>query len=432
MIRKVLIFLHRWNGLLLAAFLTIIGLTGSLLAFNSELEHVFAPQLFAHARPGVPPLDLPTLVVRAQALLPNASVRGVVYVEPDHAQVYFVPKQDPSTGRPYKLGFDEFFIDPWSGAELGRRMNGDLRQGLINVMPFLYSVHWTLAMGEFGHWSFGIVALMWSLDCFVGFYLTLPRGHRGFWRRWKFAWFVKWSASTFRINFDLHRAGGLWLWAMLFIFAWSSVMMNLRPVYEMVMSTVFEYKSPRENFSQNAHLNEHPVLDWYAAAATGRRFMEQQASRKGFAVEQPLGLWYDPKSGTYFYEVRSDHDVFRRSPKGGSTYVAVDGNTGEFLTLFQPTGAKLGNTVESWLYALHMTRVFGRPYQIFVCVLGMAVAMISATGVYIWWKKRHGRKLGALAAAKIAHASAVALAPVSKRQSQTSEFSQINPKGDKS
>jgi uncharacterized iron-regulated membrane protein len=56
-----------------------------------------------------------------------------------------------------------------------------------------------------------------------------------------------------------------------------------------------------------------------------------------------------------------------------------------------PTGEHSGNTVESWLYALHMTRVFGRAYQIFVCVLGLVITMLSLTGAYIWWKKSRAR-----------------------------------------
>lgn len=51
------------------------------------------------------------------------------------------------------------------------------------------------------------------------------------------------------------------------------------------------------------------------------------------------------------------------------------------------TGARTieltGNTIESWLYALHMARVFGRAYQVFVCL----------TAVYIWWRKRKVRQL---------------------------------------
>ena len=35
--------------------------------------------------------------------------------------------------------------------------------------------------------------------------------------------------------------------------------------------------------------------------------------------------------------------------------------------------------------------VFGLPYRIFVCILGLVITMLSLTGVYIWWKKRVAR-----------------------------------------
>jgi uncharacterized iron-regulated membrane protein len=93
--------------------------------------------------------------------------------------------------------------------------------------------------------------------------------------------------------------------------------------------------------------------------------------------------------------VRGSRDIFERAPKGGSTEVMFDGETGVLVKLFLPTGERAGDTVESWLYALHMTRVFGRAYQIFVCGLGFAITMLSITGVYIWWKKRQARKFSA-------------------------------------
>jgi uncharacterized iron-regulated membrane protein len=319
----------------------------------------------------------------------------VYFPETDQAEVEFTPRNDPATGKSIDLGFTQFFVDPWTGHELGRRIRGDLSQGSINLMPFIYSVHWTLALGTSGQWVLGIVALIWTLDCFVGFYLTLPRGKGGFWRRWHFAWLIKWRASSFRLNFDLHRASGLWLWPLLFVFAWSSVMMNIRPAYESVMQRVFDYRSPVDAFeSLPRHPNENPLLDWHAAEATGERLMAEQALKYGFTVSQPLGLSYDPDLGAYRYEVRGSLDVFERAPKAGSTYVRFDGNTGALVTIFRPTGGHSGNTVESWLYALHMTRVFGRAYQICVCALGLVTAMLPATGVYIWWKKRRGRKLG--------------------------------------
>jgi uncharacterized iron-regulated membrane protein len=70
-----------------------------------------------------------------------------------------------------------------------------------------------------------------------------------------------------------------------------------------------------------------------------------------------------------------------------------DGDTGELRVLTQPTHERIGNTIESWLYALHMARVFGRVYQAFVCVLGLICALLPITGVYIWWRKPRVRQM---------------------------------------
>lgn len=390
-LRLLWVWVHRWGGLLMAAFLVVVGLTGSLLAFNTELERVFAPQLFAKRQEG-PTLDLATLAERAQALVPHARVQAVTFTEPDQVSVWFTPVKDALTGQEQPLGFTEFFVDPWTGRELGRRVRGDLSSGLVNLMPFIYEIHWTLLMDSVGQWTLGIVALLWSIDCLVSFYLTLPTTTSGFWRRWKSAWLVKRGASTFRLNFDLHRAGGLWVWALVFVLAWSSVMMNIRPVYEAVMRALFEYRSPLETLERPlAEPRLRPRMDWQGAQAAGLKLMAEQSALLGFRAGMPLSLMYFPESGSYLYEVRGSDDVFERAPKGGGTSVVFDGDTGELREVSRPTGERVGNTIESWLYALHMARVFGRPYQVFVCLVGLVVVLLSVTGVYIWLRKRSAR-----------------------------------------
>ncbi len=60
--------------------------------------------------------------------------------------------------------------------------------------------------------------------------------------------------------------------------------------------------------------------------------------------------------------------------------------------LLRPTGERSGNTVSNWLRSLHMIRdpVENLAYRI-SSALGLAIAMLSATGVYIWWRKRRAR-----------------------------------------
>ena len=405
-IHAALVFLHRWTGLAMTVFLILVGLTGSLLAFRMDLERLINPQLFAAPKLGQSPLDLATLAERAEAIAPQARV-GYFVVERGQAAMSCVPRNDPTTGKPYQLKFDHIFLDPYTGKELGRRRDGDLKQGRINFMPFIYDLHSTLTMGRTGGLILGFVALVWTLDSFAGFYLTLPRGRGHFWRRWKFAWSVKSKASAFRVNFDLHRASGLWFWLLIFVFAWSSVMLSLQPVYVRVTKALFDYRSDDE-LMQSVMLTQpldNPKLDWRAAQTVGEQLIAQQAALHGFTISRPYGMAYIPQFGVYTYAVRSSMDI---RGHGWDTSIWVDGNTGALRDVGLPSGQHAGNTVSTWLWGLHygdIRDVLG--YRILVCAFGVVLVVLSVTGVYIWWRKRRVRNMKVLTTNR--HSSAVPL-----------------------
>jgi uncharacterized iron-regulated membrane protein len=384
MLRPQLVWLHRWSGLAMTAFLIVVGLTGSLLAFNRELEQFFAPQLFAVSQSDHPRLDLGNLAERAQAAGRGEKLVYITYAEAAQVKAYF----EADEGNASLSVFDEMFLNPWTGDELGRRKRGDLSEGLINLMPFIYNLHWRLAAGDIGQWILGVVAIFWSIDCFAGFYLTLPKSRENFLERWGPAWLIRWRSGFYRLNFDIHRAGGLWLWIILFIFAWSSVMMNMRSIYEPVMKNLFDYKA----YVAPPVVPAASVrMSWGDALARGEHLVVEQSRAMNFSVREPLSLLYDSSANTYSYEVRGSRDIFERSPQGGGTSVTFDAATGALIEVSQPTGEHLGNTIESWLYALHMARVFGLAYRIFVCLVGLFIVLLTVTGVYIWWKKRLAR-----------------------------------------
>jgi len=389
MSRKFFVWLHRWVGLLMVVFLIIVGLTGSLLAFYADLDKLIAPQFYAKPQPGIEKLDLASIAEKAQKLLPHAQVFGV-YFNDDQNIIIFRPKTDPATGKPYDLGFDQLFVNPWTGEELGRRKGGDLSQGIINLMPFVYDLHMMLAMGETGMWILGIVALAWTIDCFYAFYLTFPVVFSRFFSRWKPAWKIKWRASAYRLNFDLHRASGLWLWPLLFIFAWSSVMFNLPSVYEGTMHPLLTYPSTQADTQiKSAHPIENPVLDFRGAQKTADKLISEQAAKHGFTVIKLAALIYDKSSSAYTYSYLSSLDLMKLYPL---TTLTFDGNTGALKSMNMPIREPSGVFADTWLKALHRADVFGMPYRILVCLLGLVITMQSVTGVYIWLKKRNARK----------------------------------------
>ena len=389
-LRRTFALLHRYVGLALAAFLVIEGLTGSLLAFNMQLERLISPQLFATPKAGARRLSLGELAERAEALAPDGQV-DYLFTYPNQTMVRMEPRPVPSMKYRRPIGFTQLFLDPWTGKELGRRDFGNLAQGSINIMPFVYNVHSELALGPNGEVVLGVVALIWTIDCFVAFYLTLPPVRREFWRRWGLAWKVKRNVGAFRLNFDLHRAGGLWLWPMLFVFAWSSVMLALPSVYERVMGALFDYRSETSMLTFAPHSSLRPGLDWISAERVGAQLLAEQGKLRGFkVVAEPDTLAYIPEESVYSYGARTTLDIRGET---SDTAVWFDADSGAFRYLFLPSREHAGNTVGTWLWAMHFADLGDKPaYHAFVCIVGLVIVLLAVTGVYIWLKKRSARR----------------------------------------
>ena len=391
--RAVMLLLHRYVGLLLALFLVIAGITGSLLAWNEELEAAISPRLFrVTAPPGAARMDPLLLHARVQARYADALAARLPLEFTDGRSVLFALRP---LAKGQKLANDQVFVDPYTGQTLGQRRWGDITQGMKNLMPFIYRLHYSLALDGIGTVLFGIMALLWTLDCFAGAWLTLPNkpanGEPA--RRWPARWWQAWkfrSGSAYKISFNLHRAGGLWTWAMLFVLAWSSVAFNLPQVYDPAMKAVFAHQRGLETIPKLARPKLAPALSWEQALPTARRLMMEQAQAGGFIVVAEKALLYDPQRAIYRYDVRSSHDIRH---KGGHTRLVMNADTGALLGLWLPTGAAAGDTLSTWMATLHMAAMWGWPLQLLVCLMGLAVTALSVTGVHVWLRKRRAGRL---------------------------------------
>jgi len=391
--RAAMLLVHRYVGLLLALFLVIAGITGSLLAWNEELEAAISPQLFrVTAPPGAARMDPLLLHARVQARYTDALAARLPLEFSDGRSVLFALRP---LAKGQKLANDQVFVDPYTGQTLGQRRWGDIAQGMKNLMPFIYRLHYSLALDGIGTVLFGIVALLWTLDCFAGAWLTLPNkppsGDPA--RRWPARWWQAWkfrSGSAYKISFNLHRAGGLWTWAMLFVLAWSSVAFNLPQVYDPAMKAVFAHQRGLETIPKLARPKLAPALSWEQALPTARRLMMEQAQAGGFIVVAEKALLYDPQRAIYRYDVRSSHDIRH---KGGHTRLVMHGDTGALIGLWLPTGAAAGDTLSTWMATLHMAAMWGWPLQLLVCLMGLVVTALSVTGVHVWLRKRRAGRL---------------------------------------
>ena len=389
--RALAVYLHRYVGLALAAFLVVIGLTGSVIVFFNDLDEAVNPDLY-HVEPLGTPFAALELRERMAAADPNAHVYYVHFQERAEKSISFYtePNLDPATGEELPLDYDEVFFNQYTGERLGERQWGDFSLQRKDLIAQLYFLHYSLVLPEeLGEGFMGIVALVWVFDCLVGLYLTFPPRRKGdnlganFWSRWKASWKIKSTTSRNRRIYDIHRAVSLWVWLMLLTVALSGFSINLPDTYERVLSSLVPY-SDIQHGSELAQPLVTPDVTWDAALLLGTQYMDGLAEQEGFTVIRPAKLIYRRWLGEYFYCVQSSRDLVIY----GETCVGIDGSTGLQTGFEIPTGHVAGNTFSSWINALHMAMVFGTPWKIFMSGLGLVVAMLSITGVLIWYRKR--------------------------------------------
>lgn len=418
--------LHRYAGLLIAAFLFFSGVTGAVISWDHELDDLLNPELMeaSTSGPALPPLELAKQI---EARHPQVQVTYLPLTpeEPGKSLAFGVsPRVDPQTQRLYEPGFNQVFIDPASGQELGKREWGAVWPITKETfVSFLYVLHYSLHMPEmagidrWGIWLLGVIAMIWTIDCFTGFYLTLPakrrtRGPnsdvneqtgvaRSWWQRWKPAWLVRWRAGATKLNFDLHRAFSLWAWGLLFLVAFTAFSLNLYgEVFYPMMSKISQVTpSP---FDVRAPVDKHQPIEPLLSYQQILTRSATAAQERGWT--KPVGsVFYVPEWGIYGVEFHGAGDG--HGPGGvGHPKLYFDGRDGQLLGDFRPWRGTAADLFVQAQFPLHSGRILGLPGRILISALGLIVAMLSVTGVVIWLKKRSARVLAARRASRYAPA----------------------------
>jgi uncharacterized iron-regulated membrane protein len=179
---------------------------------------------------------------------------------------------------------------------------------------------------------------------------------------------------------------------------------NLMPFIYPVMSRLFEMQTRIDQLPSRDIDHGKALMSWDEALRTGQTLMDDLARNEGFMVISAEALQFRPDQAVYRYKVRSSLDIRDLS---GNTDVVFDARNGTLLTSYLPTGKASGDTITTWITTLHMGFIWGIPFRVFLTILGIATAMLSVTGVYIWWKKRKGRQASLIRKRTYAYASTV-------------------------
>ncbi|HEY4295942.1 MAG TPA: PepSY-associated TM helix domain-containing protein [Paraburkholderia sp.] len=392
--RRQLVRLHRWFGVGTALFLFVAGLTGAIIAWDHELDAALNPSFFK-TRTAAPALSGLELARRVEAADPRLQVTYLpLSAEPGHTlQMMVLPRIDPATKQPYALDFNQIAVDPATGEIQGRREWGVVSLARLNLIPFIYKLHYTLQLPftggiDTGTWLMGIVGIVWLFDSVIALWLSFPSFNA--WRK-SFAFRLK--RGAYALTFDLHRSGGVWIWGLLMIVALTSISMNLAaPVVRPVVSLVSTLTPNPLNNPEilRAPQPGDPLLT--------RERIVQLAEQAGHAMNlavPPGGIYYAEFLHAYgvgFYAPGNDHgDVGLGNP-----WMYWDAATGKPLGTQIPGKGTAGDIFMQVQFPLHSGRILGLGGRILISAVGVAVAVLSATGLLIWLKKLNARRRSAL------------------------------------
>lgn len=359
MTARFFLLLHRWAGLVLGVALLVLGVTGSILSFQREIDAALNPALFRASGPPDPALSFSAVqrIAEAETGHPAGTIRP-----PD--SVWPVWVVSPPRGL---RGAVTAYIDPASGAVLGRR---DTSASFIGITRQL---HETLLLRPwFGRDAVGWLGLLLLLMSLSGIWLWWPRGGQGGILRL----LVRLRRRPALIlNLDLHRLAGIWMALVLAVVAFSGV------------AIVFPgWFRPLLGLSRPAPLaltprREPPLLDADAAAAAARA----QAPGEVITAIQPPSR-QRPAWTVMLRPEGSDPEFRVRSS------ITLDPWSGAVLEDRSPrsrAAAEEALALQRWL---HGGALLGLPGRLLVFLSGLAMPLLFVTGLAAWLIRRRNRR----------------------------------------
>lgn len=359
--KRLIGWLHLWLGLASGLVVIVVALSGSLLVFEDELEHLFQPTLFTVPAPmGAERMSLDALAAIVHDKYPDYKPNNIEIQPAANSTVTFYLKKGKAKGQLLMV-----VTDPYTG-KITHTADQDKRFFVV-----VKNLHRYLCMGETGKMITGISCSMFALLIISGLILWWPKKKT---RKQRMK--VKWNASFKRLNWDLHAVFGFYIHIVIFITAltgliWSYKWANNLLFYAFDGKPQVKVEAPK---SKAVKGNEIAWLD-------------------KVLVETNQRLTYNGIVNIRFPEKKDQAITVGKENTDRITTHIVD------ALYFQPgsgvfIGDKLfandtkGTQARRLVYPIHTGGLFGWPTKILAFICALIAASLPVTGFLIWWGKK--------------------------------------------
>ena len=341
--------LHLSVALVAAAFVVTLGVTGSIMAFEPEIDRALHRDLW-QVTPQGQALSLTELATAVADRYPGQTISRIdVSAEPDVAWRVALPGM-------------LLYINPYTGQPFGS----------VDTAPdWLAKVHQLhLRLLWMSHPDAGRAIVTWMC---VAMLFLVATGLYLWWPLQRVT--MSWRAGGRRRWLDVHAVTGISVWLFLLILGITGVAIGFDDVSARLFFGITGSAPSTRPAHTVAPLPEGPIaLDRAMAIA-----------RTALPGATPFQIAIPKPDGVYLVRLRFPEDL----TPGGRSRVEVDQYTGEVIFAEGSRTAPAGTRAVILNRALHTGDILGLQTKILMSVASLLTVVMATSGLLTWWHRRH-------------------------------------------
>ena len=354
--RKIILKLHLYLSLAGALFILVLGLTGCIIAFETELDHLLHARLY-YVTPGPQALSLAEID------------RVVANAYPGQRINSYTLARSPNLSYQVDINDGTVFIDEYSGEILGLVTEPDFA---TTALSYIHSAHIRLTPTSSSNVGKDIVK--W-VD--VGILFLLLSGVYLWWPTKRLS--LKKGASGFRRWFDLHNTIGILSLAFLLLLALTGMVIGFDDqtsslFYQMTGSQP-NLVYGRQEFTSAAPTSGAVPISPDDALAVARGALPGAA---------PFNINIPGPADPYLIRASYPEDL----TGGGRSQVVVDKYSGQVLAVESSRSAPAGSAIVTTNRAIHTGDIFGLASKTVMSLASLMMVAQVLTGVMMWWRRK--------------------------------------------
>ncbi len=360
--RKFWIEFHKISGLIILFPLLLQSISGTIIVFDHAIDEWLNPEILI-TTPSVDARLAPISQVMsaAQTALPDTayiqSLRKPRHENTVYMAYVIMQAQSPDFGKRM-----EVLIDPYTAEVTAVREWGNY------FTSFVYLLHFTLLLDEYGALFLGFLALLILVNVIIGVYLGWPKS--------KSAW--DWLLA--RKHRQTPVIGKLRRWHILtgLISLPVFVVLNLTGI-SMIFHDQTEaiFDRPQAPVLEVNYATDRPfdINNWLPA--TARHWPEAEWMR----MTQPTTT-----SPAVTVTVRQPGDPRKTT---GSSRLWLHPQSNEILAEQDYASLSSRQKAGFWLFPLHSGEAFNLPGRLLVFICGMLTTILTVAGGWLWYKRKY-------------------------------------------